>query len=231
MHIFPFFIRKCYNKFGDLMKQIYNDIKNACTDKTKIVVVSKKRSLEEIMDYYNAGVRDFGENRADDLIKKAQALPKDIRWHFIGHLQRNKVSKVLPYVSLIHSVESLELLKVLDKEAQKLNRTIPVLIQFNIAEESTKTGRSLEEALLFVKEALSYEHVDVQGIMTMGPHVEDKDEIEKVFHQAFELLQMLANTYGSDHFNELSMGMSSDWQIALKQGSTLLRIGTILFED
>ena len=213
------------------MKQIYTDIKNACENQAEIVVVSKKRSLEEIMSYYDAGVRDFGENRADDLIMKAKALPKDIRWHFIGHLQRNKVAKVLPYVSLIHSVESKDLLKVLDKEAQKLHRTVPVLIQFNLAEEDTKTGLSEQEAFDFAKEALSYSHLDVKGIMSMGPHVDDEQAIEDVFRQAHELQIKLKEMFGPDHFNVLSMGMSSDWNIALRHGSTLLRIGTILFEE
>ena len=213
------------------MKQIYTEIKNACENQAKIVVVSKKRSLEEIMDYYNAGVRDFGENRADDLIQKAEALPKDINWHFIGHLQRNKVAKVLPYVSLIHSVESKDLLKVLNKEAQKLDRTIDVLIQFNLAEENTKTGLSEQEAFDFAGEALSYSHLNVKGIMTMGPHTEDEQAIEEVFRQAHELQMKLKEIHGADHFNELSMGMSSDWKIALRHGSTMLRIGTILFEE
>ncbi len=213
------------------MNQAYQKITSALTENTKLVVVSKKRSIEEIMSYYNAGVRDFGENRADDLIKKAEALPKDIRWHFIGHLQRNKVSKVLPYVSLIHSVESKELLKVIDKEAKKINRVIPVLIQFNLAEESTKTGISEKEAIDFANEALTYEFLNVKGIMTMGPHVDDEHEIRKVFAQAHDLLFLLQNTFGKEHFSELSMGMSSDWKIALENGSTLLRIGTVLFEE
>ena len=213
------------------MKQIYTEIKNTCGNQAKIVVVSKKRSLEEIMDYYNAGVRDFGENRADDLIQKAEALPKDNNWHFIGHLQRNKVAKVLPYVSLIHSVESKDLLKVLNKEAQKLNRTVPVLIQFNLAQEETKTGLSEQEAIDFAEEALSYSHLDVKGIMSMGPHVEDETAIDDVFRQAHELQLKLKENYGPDHFNELSMGMSSDWKSALRHGSTILRIGTILFEE
>ena len=213
------------------MKQIYTEIKNACGSQAKIVVVSKKRSLEEIMSYYDAGVRDFGENRADDLIKKAEALPKDIRWHFIGHLQRNKVAKVLPYVSLIHSVESKDLLKVLDKEAQKLNRPVDILIQFNLAEEDTKTGLSEQEAFDFASEALSYSHLNVKGIMTMGPHVDDEQAIEDIFAQAHNLQTKLKEMHGADHFNELSMGMSSDWKIALRHGSTILRIGTILFEE
>ena len=212
------------------MNKAYHEIVSSLSENTKLIVVSKKRSLEEIMSYYEAGVRDFGENRADDLIKKAQALPKDIRWHFIGHLQRNKVAKILPYVSLIHSVESKDLLQVIEKEAQKLNKTVPVLIQFNLAEESTKTGLMEEQAFQFVKEALSFEHLNIKGIMTMGPHVEDEKEIEKIFKQAHQLLQELQKTFGFEHFTELSMGMSSDWKIALQHGSTMLRIGTILFE-
>jgi len=212
------------------MNKAYHEIVSSLSENTKLIVVSKKRSLEEIMSYYEAGVRDFGENRADDLIKKAQVLPKDIRWHFIGHLQRNKVAKVLPYVTLIHSVESKELLQVIEKEAQKLNKTVPVLIQFNLAEESTKTGLMEEQAFQFVKEALSFEHLNIKGIMTMGPHVEDEKEIEKIFMQAHQLLQELQKTFGFEHFTELSMGMSSDWKIALQHGSTMLRIGTILFE-
>ena len=211
------------------MKEIYYDIKKAC-NQTKIIVVSKKRSLEEIMSYYDAGVRDFGENRVQDLIDKATQLPQDIRWHFIGHLQRNKVKAVLPYVSLIHSIESVELLKVLDKEAKALNKKIDVLIQFNIAEEATKTGLNVTEAEEFIKQALTYPNLNVKGIMCMGPHVEDENEIERCFHEAYRLKEKLATQFGNEHFTELSMGMSSDWKLAIKQGSTMLRIGTILFE-
>ena len=213
------------------MNKTYLEITSALPNDTKLVVVSKKRSLEEIMTYYDLGVRDFGENRADDLIQKAEALPKDIHWHFIGHLQRNKVSKVLPYVSLIQSVESKELLKVLDKEAEKLNRKIPILIQFNLAEEDTKTGLNEQDAFDFAKTALCYAHLDVKGIMVMGPHVDEDDEIERVFHSAKQLQTQLKETFGTEHFNELSMGMSSDWKLALKHGSTMLRIGTVLFES
>lgn len=211
------------------MKEIYYDIKNAC-GKTKIIVVSKKRTTEEIMSYYHAGVRDFGENRVQDLIEKAKVLPQDIHWHFIGHLQRNKVKAVLPYVTMIHSVESRELLKVLDKEASLLNKKIDILIQFNIAEEKTKTGLNANEAEEFVKEALSYPNLNIKGIMCMGPHVENEEEIERCFHEAYQLKEKLAAQFGEEHFSELSMGMSSDWQLALNQGSTMLRIGTILFE-
>lgn len=211
------------------MKEIYYDIKRSCKQ-AKLIVVSKKRSLEEIMSYYNAGVRDFGENRVQDLIEKADALPKDIHWHLIGHLQRNKVKAVLPYVTMIHSVESPELLKVLDKEARALNKKIDILIQFNIAEEATKSGLNIEEAEEFVKMALAYSSLNVKGIMCMGPHVENEEEIENCFEKAYQLKEKLASKFGREHFSELSMGMSLDWRLALKHGSTMLRIGTILFE-
>ena len=179
------------------LQEVEKNIQKACEkanrsrDEITLIAVSKTKPVSMLKEVYDLGVRDFGENRADDLIQKAEALPKDINWHFIGHLQRNKVAKVLPYVSLIHSVESKDLLKVLNKEAQKLNRTIDVLIQFNLAEESTKTGLSEQEAFDFAGEALSYSHLNVKGIMTMGPHTEDEQAIEEVFRQAHELQMKL----------------------------------------
>lgn len=212
------------------MFEIYNEIKEACGTQADLVVVSKKRSVDEITRYYDYGVRLFGENRAQDMIEKAKALPKDIQWQFIGHLQRNKVRSILPYVSRIHSVESRDLLKVIEKEAALIDKTVRILIQFNLAEEETKTGLSLLEAESFAEEALSYPHICVEGIMCMGPHVESEEAIDACFKQAHELLVHLQNRFGKEHFHELSMGMSSDWKIALKNGSTCLRIGTILFE-
>jgi len=212
------------------MFEVYDEIKKACGNQADLVVVSKKRSLEEMIRYYDHGVRLFGENRAQDMIEKANSLPKDIEWQFIGHLQRNKVRSILPYVSRIHSVESRDLLKVIEKEAALIDRTINILIQFNLAEEETKTGLSLLEAESFAEEALSYSHINVEGIMCMGPHVENEEAIDACFKQAHELLIHLQNRFGEDHFHVLSMGMSSDWKIALKNGSTCLRIGTILFE-
>lgn len=212
------------------MKKNYQKIKEACKQ-AQIIVVSKTRSNQEIMEYYQLGVRDFGENRVEECVKKAIVLPKDIRWHFIGHLQRNKVKALLPYVAMIHSVESMDLLKVIEKEAAKINLRIPVLIQFNIANEKTKTGIPIKEAIPFMDLALNYQHVEIKGMMCMGPHVEDEAAIDAVFQQAYRLKQQLNEHYPTLPLNELSMGMSHDWPLALKNGATYLRIGTILFEQ
>ncbi len=212
------------------MHKTYHKITQACGNRARVVVVSKKRSDEEILAYYQEGVLDFGENRAQDLIAKANRLPDDIRWHFIGHLQRNKVRDVLPYVTMIHSVASLELLSMLEKEAARLNRSVSILIQFNLAEEATKSGLSKDQAIPFVEKALQCSHLDVRGIMCMGPHTHDSDQIRAVFHEARTLLEQLRKRYGLEHFQHLSMGMSQDWPIALEEGATILRIGTILFE-
>ncbi|MEG0168875.1 YggS family pyridoxal phosphate-dependent enzyme [Anaerorhabdus sp.] len=197
----------------------------------KLIVVSKKRSIEQIQSYYDLGERSFGENRYDELIDKAKALPKDIEWHFIGHLQRNKVKYVLPYVSLIQSVESMELVQIIDKEAKKLNRIIPILIQFNFAKEDTKSGLPHNEAIPFITECLNYSHVQVKGIMCMGPHTEDISAIEHVFEEAHQCFLELQNHFGRDIITECSMGMSDDYNLAIQHGSTMVRIGSILFNE
>lgn len=211
-------------------EEIYRMIQHECQGRAQLVVVSKKRSPAEIMAYYQLGVRDFGENRVQELIEKAQVLPSDIRWHFIGHLQRNKVRQLIPYVSMIHSVESLSLIEVLEKEAAQINRSIPVLIQFNLAEEATKSGLFLQEADSFFEKLLPLQHIEVRGIMLIGPHTDDMAKIDECFQKGAELLHTLQAKWPSLKLTELSMGMSQDWPLALKNGATLLRIGTILFE-
>ncbi len=209
----------------------YQKIANACGSQAKLVVVSKKRTLEEILFYYNLGIRDFGENRVDELVYKAKQLPQDIHWHFIGHLQRNKVKTLLPYVYLIHSVASIDLCKVIEKEALKLNRKIPVLVQINIAEESTKTGLFIDDVPFFLEKIKEFTHLDLYGLMCMGPHVEDVQVIDTVFRQAHVLFETIKESQLFSHFNHLSMGMSNDYEIALKNKATLLRIGSLLFEE
>lgn len=213
------------------MKDIYQEIKAACQSRAQIIVVSKTRSKQQIMDYYQQGVRDFGENRVEECVQKAQELPKDIRWHFIGHLQRNKVKLLLPYVYMIHSVESIALLEVIEKEAAKLNLQVPLLIQCNIADEQTKSGIRVEEATAFVQQAMQSHHLVLKGLMCMGPHVDDQLAIDHVFQQASTLKQQLNKDFPTLDLSELSMGMSHDWPLALKNGATYLRIGTILFEQ
>lgn len=207
-------------KFEELMKELGT---------TKLVVVSKKRSKEQIMHYYNLGQRMFGENRAEELLTKVD-LPKDIEWHFIGHLQRNKVRKIISYLSCIESVESLDLVKILDQEAKRINRVIPILIQFNFAKESTKKGLNHEDAIPFITECLNYENIKVRGIMCMGPHTDNTQQIEAVFEEAQRCFLELQNHFGKELICECSMGMSDDYPLALHHGSTMVRIGSKLFE-
>lgn len=207
----------------------YSKIRQDLTNQ-KLIVVSKKRSIEQIQQYYLMGERCFGENRAEELIAKAKQLPQDIEWHFIGHLQRNKVKMILPYVSYIQSVESIELVKIIDKEAQKLDKVIPILIQFNFAQEDTKSGIDKEEAITFINQCLTYPNIKVQGIMCMGPHTENTEEILAVFKEAQTYFNMLQEKFGHDMIKECSMGMSDDYLIACQCGSTMVRIGSKLFE-
>lgn len=206
--------------YEDLLKELKT---------TKLVVVSKKRPKEQILYYYIKGQRMFGENRAEELLQKID-LPADIEWHFIGHLQRNKVRKVLPYLACIESVESLDLVEVLDIEAKRINKIIPILVQFNFAKEDTKTGLSYEDAIPFIEKCLSYSNIQVKGIMCMGPHTDNTEEIENIFEEAYQCFLMLQNHFGNDIIKECSMGMSDDYSLALKHNSTIVRIGSKLFE-
>lgn len=212
------------------MTEIYHRIRSKCPPDCRILVVSKHRSVRQIQAYYDLGVRDFGENRAQELLEKAPQLPADIRWSFIGHLQRNKVRAVLPWLSRIHSLDSLALAEVVEKEAARIERTIEVLAEFNLAEEAAKTGMSADEALPFFRQLSRFPHLIPRGIMVMGPHVQDEQAIAAVFHQARTLLEQLRQKTGLD-LPVCSMGMSQDWPIALKEGSTELRLGSILFPD
>ena len=180
------------------------------------------------MEYYHAGHRDFAENRVQELMGKQQDLPKDINWHMIGHLQSNKVKYIAPFITMIHSVHSLSLLDEIEKQASKHNRVIPVCIQFNLAKEDTKSGFAYEEwreIMLYVQKKT---HVSVVGIMVMGPNVKEKEKIEQVFKQAYTLKEEIRSEY--PNVVELSMGMSHDYVLALQNGSTMIRVGSILFE-
>lgn len=213
------------------MPQLYETILHQCQDQCELLIVSKHRSITQIQAYYDCGARDFGENRAQELLQKAPQLPSDIRWNFIGHLQRNKVRAVLPYLHRVCSLDSLELAAVLDKEAARLSRTIGVLSEFNLAQETTKTGLAAAQADAFFEALSQFEHLIPEGIMVMGPHVEDEAAIAAVFRQARALFDRLKKNYGGPQFTICSMGMSHDYPIALREGSTQLRLGTILFED
>jgi pyridoxal phosphate enzyme (YggS family) len=203
----------------------YNRIIRELGDKVTLVAVSKTKPVEDIKELYDLGHRDFGENYVQELGEKYPLLPQDIRWHYIGHLQSNKVKYIAPYVHLIHGVDSLKLLKEINKQAQKNNRVIHCLLQVYIAQEETKFGLDEKELseLLASGEFSELKNVKVQGLMGMASFTEDTNKIRNEFMH----LKSLFDKY--DQFTTLSMGMSSDYTIAIEEGSTMVRIGSLLF--
>lgn len=191
-----------------------------------LVAVSKTKSNPEIMKAYNAGQRIFGENKVQEMTLKWEGLPKDIQWHMIGHVQRNKVKYMAPYVSLIHGVDSLKLLKEIDKQAKKINRIIPCLLQVHIAEEDTKFG--LDDIEL--NQILAYDpldHIKIAGLMGMATYTSDKEKIRREFKKLKASFEAIRKKHKD--VNVLSMGMSGDYELAIEEGSTMVRIGSSIF--
>ena len=193
----------------------------------ELVAVSKTKSNEEILEAYNAGQRKFGENKIQDMTRKYEILPKDIQWHMIGHVQSNKVKYMAPYVSLIHGVDSLKLLKEINKQAQKNNRIIDCLLQIHIAKEESKYGLSVQESQQAIKIAKELPHLRIKGLMGMATFTEDQKQIEREFAG----LKSLYDKYKEQKIplKVLSMGMSGDFLIAIEQGSNMIRVGSKIF--
>ncbi len=191
-----------------------------------LVAVSKTKPIEDILELYHAGQRDFGENYVQELCEKQPQLPTDIRWHFIGHLQRNKVKYIAPFVHLIHGVDSLALLKEIDKQAKKNDRVIDCLLQVHIAKEETKFGFDATELSDMLPQLPNYPNARVTGLMGMASFTTNENLIRSEFHS---LSQALQTAQTSQTFQTLSMGMSNDFRIALEEGSNLVRIGSLLF--
>ncbi len=208
-------------------------IKQSIPANVKLVAVSKTKPNEDIMAAYNVGHKIFGENKVQDLVGKYESLPKDIEWHFIGHPQSNKVKYIAPFVALIHGVDSLKLLKVIDKEGRKNNRVIHCLLQFHIATEATKFGLSVDEAkaILESEEFKKLKFVEIAGVMGMATYTDDADWIRNEFRTLKNIFNLLKNEYfsGSEIFTEISMGMSGDYKIAVEEGSTMIRVGSKIF--
>jgi len=199
----------------------------------KLVAVSKTKPEYMITEAYNVGQRIFGENKVQDLALKYEHLPKDIQWHMIGHLQTNKVKYIAPFVSLIHAVDSLKLLKEINKQAKKNNRVISCLLQFHIADEDSKFGMDeMEvEALLESADFASFQNVQIAGVMGMATYTDDQEQIRSEFAHLKSYYQELRQKYfrNVDSFKEISMGMSGDYQIAIEEGSTMIRVGSAIF--
>lgn len=204
-------------------------------DDVQLIAISKTKSNEEIMEAYRQGQRILGENKVQELTAKQPDLPKDIQWHFVGHLQSNKVKQIAPFISLIHSVDKLKLLKEINKRAKNEDRVIDCLLQFHIAEEESKFGLDVEEAKDLINSGIfpQLQHVRIRGVMGMATFTENEDQIRKEFKMLKNSFDFLKANYfrESEHFSEISMGMTNDYKIAIEEGSTMVRIGSAIFGE
>jgi len=211
--------------------KIKDELGNHC----KLIVVSKYRSLAEIQCAYDAGHRVFAENRVQALLERKEVLPNDIEWHLIGHLQKNKVKYIAPFIAMIHAVDSIALLEEINKHAKKHQRVIPCLLQLHIAQEDTKFGLNLDELNSFVTKDLTklYPNVLINGLMAMASNTSNVQQIRDEFNQVAVIYKNIKDNLKSNvpYFNELSIGMSSDYLIAKNTGSTMVRIGSKIFES
>ena len=210
-------------------------IKLELTENIRLIAVSKTKSVSQIMEAYNAGQRLFGENKVQEMATKYAELPKDIQWHLIGHLQSNKVKYIAPFVSMIHSVDSFKLLEVIDKEALKNSRIIDCLLQVYIADEDTKFGFDKEEVFTMLEsiEFKKLNNIRLVGLMGMATFTDDIAKVKKEFHGLSDFYKSLKSDFflTNPYFKELSMGMSSDYKVAIEEGSTLIRVGSKIFGD
>lgn len=216
-----------------MIKENLENIRATIPANVRLIAVSKTKPVEDVREAYDAGQRFFGENHALEMRDKHAALPEDINWHFIGHLQSNKIKYIAPYVSLIHSIDSAHLLSAVDAEAAKRNRTIDCLLQFHIATEETKFGLDMDEAraLLESTEFDAMGNVRICGVMGMATFTDDKSLIHNEFASLRQIFETLKKDYFAEkeHFKEISMGMSGDYKIAIEEGSTMVRIGSSIF--
>ncbi len=208
-------------------------LKNARKANARLVAVSKTKPVEAILKLYEEGQRLFGENRVQEILKKQDLLPKDIEWHMIGHLQRNKVKYIAPFVAMIHGVDQAKLLQEINKQAARNNRVIDCLLQVHIAKEDTKFGFSDSELIDYLDSGSwkAFQNIRICGLMGMATNTDNEDQIRSEFNSLYKLFQCLKQKYfkSDQAFSERSMGMSGDYKIALESGSTLIRIGSAIF--
>lgn len=213
----------------------FQKVQSAISENVKLIAVTKTKPIAEIMEVYDYGHRIFGENKAQELQEKYELMPKDIEWHFIGHLQRNKVKYLTPFVSMIHSIDSLRLLQEVNKSAKKDNRIVDCLLQFFIAEEETKFGLDMDEAreLLTSESFMKMENIRICGVMGMATYTEDTTQIRREFAHLKNIFDEIKAAFftNSPFFKEISMGMTNDCQIAIEEGSTMVRIGSAIFGE
>lgn len=211
------------DNIDDLKKDLENYDAN-------LLAVTKTHAIDKIMEVYNYGLRDFGENKVQELIEKKEKMPEDINWHLIGHLQTNKVNKIVGEVSLIHSVDSLKILKKINSRAKSLSIVQDCLIQVNISKEETKSGFFVDEIDKVIEEASKLDNINIKGLMTMAPNTEDENLIRNCFRELKKIFEKLSNlSYNNIEMKYLSMGMTHDYKIALEEGANIIRVGSKIF--
>jgi pyridoxal phosphate enzyme (YggS family) len=219
---------------SDIARNIIS-LKQQLPSTVRLVAVSKTKSADEILEAHDTGHRIFGENRVQELISKKELLPGDIEWHYIGHLQSNKVRFIAPFINMIQSVDTFRLLKIINNEASKINRVIDCLLQFHIAREETKFGFSMEEIneMIGSEDFQHLKQVRISGVMGMATFTANNDQVRDEFKMLFKYFTELKTGYFSDKpsFKEISMGMSGDFRIAIEEGSTIIRIGSFIFGE
>lgn len=216
-----------------MIEENYKAVIESLPEYVQLVAVSKTKPVEDVQAVYNAGQRIFGENKVQELVEKHAVLPKDIQWHFIGHLQRNKVKFIAPFVSLIHGVDSIRLLEEINKQGAKCERIIPCLLQFHIANETTKFGFSFEEAQTLLESEIFFQmkNIRVAGVMGMATFTDNLEQVHNEFRTLNNYAQIIKSHYFkfNDSFKIISMGMSGDYEIAIEEGSNMVRIGSSIF--
>ncbi len=225
-----------------MLKENYNEVEEkiaaACRragrprEDVTLIAVSKTKPVEMIQEIYDLGQREFGENKVQELTAKYEVLPEDIHWHLIGHLQTNKVKYIVDKACLIHSVDSLKLAETISKEAGKKNVTVPILIEVNVAEEETKFGITTEETIALTEQIAALPNLTVKGLMTIAPYVADPEENRPVFRKLRQLsVDIDAKKFNNVTMGVLSMGMTNDYEVAIEEGATLVRVGTGIFGE
>ena len=220
------------------LQQVEANICKACENAGRkrsdvtLIAVSKTKPIEMLQTVYDLGPRDFGENKVQEMCEKMEVLPKDIRWHMIGHLQRNKVKYIVGKVELIHSVDTYRLAEEINIQAKKQNVIVPILVEVNIAHEESKFGISAEDAILLVEEISKLENIRIKGLMTIAPYVENPEDNRLYFRKIKQLSVDITNKNIDNVFMEiLSMGMTGDYMVAIEEGATMVRVGTGIFGE
>ena len=211
------------------INESYNKI-NRDPNEVTLIAVSKTKPVEMLKEAYDAGARVFGENKVQDIVDKYDQMPSDVKWHMIGHLQRNKVKYIVDKVAMIHSVDSLRLAETIEKEAAKKAVIVPILIEVNVAQEESKFGLKPEEVLPLIEQIADFSHIRIKGLMTIAPYVDNAEENREIFRELKKLsVDIAAKNINNVTMSVLSMGMTGDYMVAVQEGATMVRVGTGIF--